>query len=878
MTNTEERVPNSDQEKVIDELDHNIILYASAGTGKTFTVAKRVSRIISSGRALPEEILCLTFTVKAADEMQEDILEYSGPDAKEVNVNTIHGFCYQLVREESKREGDLYTDPSVCDENDAKDHAETILKAMGLPESSAVFRARSVVNNFVGCIKHQRETRNIISSNEANDYQQTLSLLQKDDPRTYEKILTFYDPVAKRETEDPHFTSLMLKACGEFIFRYNEFLRQSNLLDFDDLICLAHRYLRDENRKSFWQSRYKYIIVDEMQDTSELEYDIIRHLVGDGNIMMCGDYFQTIYEWRGSNPDKILTDFTNEFRARRFMFAQNYRSTQLLTQATFGYLKNTYPDQVGTYCPPDIVTKAPDPGEKIQNVRLENPDVEAQWIYSYLEKAAITDPTRVCVMSRTNRYIAELYSRLSKISLTAPSHLRFFSVDQDTKFFRRAVVKDIMAFYNVLLNQSDSLSLARIGEKYARGIGKETISKLYRSGSVGLSPASMLEQDTYDFGDPYETLIQAFAASNVVIYDTETTGLDLAKDQMIQLSAVRLDASGNVIDTLDQMILPTVPISAGATRTHHQTMETIIAQGGIPARDALEKFSAFVKGAVLVGHNSLCFDSPLVRRQLFECGLPPLDILGEYDTLPISKQFLPKSENYKLDTLCQHFGITNQCAHNALGDITATGEVLTRLIQENIVPTTEYRKALVASLAPKFEKFDLFLKELQTALSKNDITGIFDTVVEKCNLKKKYNTETDQISLDDLRHALASLDTSFAEASLREFATDAALSGSQIDMLIKKLKKIPIITVHQSKGCEFDQVIIAGADSNNFPSFASVKGGNEPEEKRVFYVAISRAKQKLILTSTQVNDRGYQVYPSPYIANIPGKYVENRGK
>ena len=114
-----DRTPNREQQAVIDDLDRNLILFASAGTGKTFTVARRVQAVLASGRARPEEILCLTFTIRAADEMKNDILGYAGEAAKDVTVRTIHSFAYQMLREEYVRKPDFFSVPAVCDETEA---------------------------------------------------------------------------------------------------------------------------------------------------------------------------------------------------------------------------------------------------------------------------------------------------------------------------------------------------------------------------------------------------------------------------------------------------------------------------------------------------------------------------------------------------------------------------------------------------------------------------------------------------------------------------------------------------------------------------------------------------------------------------------------
>ena len=124
-----ERIPNNEQAQVVNNLADNIILFASAGTGKTFTVAKRVANILASKKAEPQEILCLTFTIKASKEMSEDILTYAGKNAKGVLVNTIHSFCYRILLEENKRTRKQYSYLSICDEVDEEEILRSILSS-----------------------------------------------------------------------------------------------------------------------------------------------------------------------------------------------------------------------------------------------------------------------------------------------------------------------------------------------------------------------------------------------------------------------------------------------------------------------------------------------------------------------------------------------------------------------------------------------------------------------------------------------------------------------------------------------------------------------------------------------------------------------------
>ena len=871
-----DRTPNREQQAVIDDLDRNIILFASAGTGKTFTVARRVQAVLASGRARPEEILCLTFTIRAADEMKNDILGYAGETAKDVTVRTIHSFAYQMLREEYVRKPDFFSVPAVCDETEAYEIACRVLEEMGLEKENPVLKNPVAVTGVTGALKQARELADLYGDDEAEDFRQAYLRLRAENPLRIRKLVTRWDYAEGREKADGPFAGLLEHRAGEFLHRYCAELRESSLLDFDDLICQTNRLMRDPDARAYWRGKYRYIVVDEMQDTSRLEYSMLRNLFPGNRVMMCGDFFQTIYQWRGSDPEKVLADYIREFGAVRYAFSRNYRSTRTLARASFGYLQRTWPGLAGRFCPAEVQIESTDPGEKILHVRAPDQDRAAEWIYETLLENRNAETAKMCVMCRTNGAIGNLYGRLQRLSAARneTERLRFFTVEKGVKLFRKPVIRDLMCFFRVLVNPTDSEAVRRLTERYVKNVGDIRIQRIREKGNLGISLVSYMDPDLYRCGDPYEPLLRAFRSGNVVVYDTETTGLDLEKDQAFQVSAIRLGPDGEPTETLDQMMIPTRPICAAAQATHHQTIETIRARGGVSLREGMENFRRFCDGAVLVGHNNLAFDSPLVRRMLRELGLPGMNIVREYDTLVLAHQLLPLSVNHKLGTLCEQFGIVNEAAHDALGDIRATGKLLSRFLTDRILPQTAARRAALEEFRPKFEKLFAFIQDLRTEyLEKNDVTGLARRAAETCKARAENRTEDSLFALDDLLYTVSQAETDDGPGFLLGLIRDAALSGSQIDLLLNKLKRIPIITVHQSKGCEFDTVIIADADDGSYPSYAAVQDGMEEEEKRLFYVAVSRAKKKLFLVSPRRNEtkNGFQREkpPSRFIRNIP---------
>ena len=965
--------PNDQQWEVIENLSDHILLYASAGTGKTFTVAHRVANILKSQKATAEQILCLTFTIKAANEMREDIARIVGGEADGVCVQTIHGFCYRLLREEERLRSARYAEPQIIDEVDEEELLESIYlqnasrwrveaalrradsktsvaeletlplqaldgkigwllkegfltrggewlptpkkevlqppkaacptcgRAYGQGETECeecgealqeiapfpviapprLFNKKSPLMSVMTWLKHARAEYGLFSEDGEADYLATWLRLKEDYPEKYASTLSYFTSTyggKRAEMQvDEEVERLLLTHAGALAVAYEKTLSDGNQLDFDDLILRVNEYLSDEETCLRYAKRYAYIVVDEMQDTSLTEYALLKRLFQGNNIMMCGDFFQTIYGWRGSAPEVVLEDFRNSFDAKVYAFSENYRATKALAEASFGYLRNTYPALMGKFFPAKMQVNSEDVGEKILCLGFDNPREEAAQIYAYVQKHRPQNPTDLCIMARSNGYIASLtsnFERLNAMQEKDEDKVRFFTVEKDHGFFKRSCVKDVLAVLKLLINPDDRISMERIASKYIRGVGAKTLQKLRECGEKGVSVNAFLGEDAIVGNDPYQSLIDGAKQGEIVVYDTETTGLDLSKDEAVQISAVRLNEEGEIVDTLDLFIEPTIPIEQGAYETHGFDLDYIRLHGGLTAKEGLERFSAFVKGAVLVGHNSHRFDSRLVRRQLKEQGLPPLCVQAEYDTLTIAKQLLPGLPDYKLSTLCAHYGIVNEAAHNALGDITATAAVLWKMLEEKLLPTAEARQELAKQYAPKFTKFFTFYKELCDLLAQDKVGEIASRIVERMRLKQYYPSEGDREALLDIVQTLQAAAVYDGESFLSAYLSDAALSGSQMDILLKKLQKIPVITVHQAKGCEFSTVILAGVSERFFPSALSKGTPQEEEEKKVFYVAITRAKERLIMTRVSKDyHTGKHIPVSPYFHAIPKEFV-----
>ena len=874
------RMPNAEQQAVIDDFSHNILLFASAGTGKTFTVAQKIARALREGRYRPEEILCLTFTVKACREMANDIVDYTQglAGAEEVYCNTIHGFCYHLLRNEARLAGGRAAEPPVCDEVDCEQILQEIILPHVLARSLPHDRPLTNVNLFhlVSAIKRYRVLYEL--PRQPGVWHTVFRLLREREPAAFEKLFAFR--YKGSYSVDRRLLHEMETHIDALITEYERYLQMEERLDYDDLIIGAWEALQEEPVRQRWLSRCRLLFVDEMQDTSLLEYKVLGRLFAENRIMMCGDYFQSIYGWRGAAPDAVLVDFEQRYQAKRYMLTRNYRATQMLTKACFGYLQNMFGDAVSHFYPPQPLAAQACSGEKIDLYTLPYPEAEADLIFDLLRRMPAKEREGVCILARSNRYIRLLYDcfRQRNAALPAGERLRFFTAGEDVNLFKRSEIKDILAYLRLVANPYDGVSLEWAVRRYLPAVTPYVRRKLREAGACGLSICSFLQQASYAQGDPYAPLLAAAEAGGapLVVFDTETTGLDLARDEVIQIAAARVDAAGNILAQMNRFIRPTRMVSSRAEQVHGYSNE-FLRHHGIAAQEALAEFRTFSAGAILVGHNSAAFDLAMIERALRENHLPPLAALAHYDTLPLVKMFYPELENHRLETLCQSFGIVNVRAHDAFSDVAATAAVLAHLLQNDLPRTAEKRQAIVTALLPRFRSFFAFYQELCRKLCEEGLFALTSCAVTEGGVRERYLAEPERLAaIDDLLEIVAVRAKTAQNqlAALYDLLLGASLSGGELDLLLRETHKIPMITVHQAKGCEFRTVFVAGVDEMNFPSYASQKSaGGEKDEQHLFYVALSRAREKLILTCSRngISLRGH-AYPqaeSPYLADIP---------
>ncbi|MBO3368254.1 3'-5' exonuclease [Clostridium perfringens] len=864
---------NEEQQKVVNEQKNNIILLASAGTGKTNTLAERVTSIIKNGNSKPSEILCITFTNKACKEMSDRVMKIVGGEAKDITIRTFHSFCFDVVRTYAKRNTDIFSDFTIFDEDDCR---EVISKLSYYYATSNLMATNMQIQKVIDFIKVERARIETLEDRVLDEYKTVI-----------DEIFKFREEKINQVCTNKGNLNLNLKNYIKFhghelVTLYDSRLRDDHALDFNDLIILTKELFKDEKVVRALKNKFKYINIDEVQDTSIIEYSIIEKLFEGNNVLICGDFFQTIYSWRGSDPEMIFNKFKEKYNPIEIVFSKNYRATKNLNKASLEFLNNAFSSKVSTMYKDGILAESKEDGEKILLKETRGLREEARFIFDYVNKLCKNgeDLKRVCVLTRDNNYNIGLSEELYQIGGYEGADFEFILVDQ-FKFFRRQEVKDILAFLKLIANRYDSLSLKRIVNRLPTGIGMRTLEAIesYKYKEVGIRLADYIDPLVLEYGEKFSLLINAFEKENIIVFDVESTGVDVTEDEIIQIAAIKLNKNGEVVDKFEKFLKNKKPVKD--SYYVHGFSDEMLQRIGEDKEKVLKEFVEYSKDFIIVGHN-VQYDINILCSELERNNLGKPKFKTFYDTLDIYRRFYPGNINYKLENLSNVYDTKHKPSHDAMDDIIATGELLVRAINEKIRETSMERMALMSKHLKAFTAISKKLNELfQIAESKRPYE-LVACVMNGFNIKSMYAGDENKEKLNRLRDLYALFrDLDDKSKGNRDALLDiiriTGLSNGELESLIinrTKKPRIPIITVHQAKGLEFDTVFLAGIQNNTFPSYMSIKEGNLAEEKRVFYVAITRAKKRLIITYNSQGKYGHRNEISQFINYIPKEFFK----
>ena len=429
---------NPEQREAVLHRDGPLLILAGAGSGKTRVICYRLAALIGGGHALPEQVLAVTFTNKAAEEMRGRVERLLGTTAPRLWVATFHAFCARLLRREGPHIG-LSRDFVIYDGVDQLNVVRQAMKELNIdpkivPPKSLLSRISHAKNRLESAEDVHRAGRSFAD----------------------EQLATVYE-------------------------RYARTLRESRALDFDDLLLESVRLFKEsDDTRSRYAERFHYVMVDEYQDTNRPQYLLVRYLAErHRNLCVVGDPDQSIYKWRGADLRNIL-DFEKDFPETTVVrLERNYRSTQVILDAASGLIahnrqrreKRLYTESGG--------------GEPIVFHRANDDLEEADFILGQLRGAG-GDAGRAAVLFRTNAQSRVIEEALGRAGIR-------YRVVGGVRFYERREVKDALAYLKLLLNPDDDVSLRRVINVPARGIGPGVMA-----GLEGIEPPPAHDAPLFD--------------------------------------------------------------------------------------------------------------------------------------------------------------------------------------------------------------------------------------------------------------------------------------------------------------------------------------------------------------------------------------------
>ena len=472
---------NKEQKEAVLYNDGPLLILAGAGSGKTKVLTTKVAYLIEEKNISPYEILAITFTNKAAKEMKDRLNLLIGDISRNIQVSTFHSFGLRLLRDNCNVLG-YDRNFVIMDSDDSLTVVKKILKDMDYDPK--VYNPRAIRNKISSC-----KNEMIM-------------------PRDYEKYaVSEYEKVVLKVYE-----------------KYEEKLRRNNSVDFDDLLILPIR-LFNENKEILekYQDRFKYVLIDEYQDTNEAQY-ILTKLISSKyrNITCVGDDSQSIYSFRGANYKNIL-NFEKDYKdAKTILLEQNYRSTKTILNAANDVIRNNKARKDKN------LWTANEEGEKIKYYRAYNERDEAQYTIRKIKELVARNVSYqdIAILYRTNAQSRTLEEEMLKENMP-------YRVVGSFYFYSRKEIKDLIAYLRLIHNPKDNVSLLRIINTPKRGIGLKTIENLTKK-------ADELNKSIYEVIDSSKELAFKEIIEKLRILKEDLTLTELI-DKVLDASGMRAE-------------------------------------------------------------------------------------------------------------------------------------------------------------------------------------------------------------------------------------------------------------------------------------------------------------------------------------------------
>lgn len=744
---------NPAQREAVLTTEGPLLVLAGAGSGKTRVLTFRIAHMLGDLGVKPWQVLAITFTNKAAAEMRERLTALIPSGTRGMWVCTFHAMCVRMLREDADLLG--YTGQfTIYDDDDSKRMVRDIMQALGIEQKQfPINMIRSKISS----------AKNAMIGPE--------DMLKSADSPNDKKAAQVYLELERR-------------------------LRAANAMDFDDLLVRTLELLRTRPEVlDKYQERFRYISVDEYQDTNHVQYEIANLLAAKyQNLMVVGDDDQSIYSWRGADITNIL-DFEQDFKnCKTVKLEQNYRSTGHILNAANAVVRHNSQRK------DKRLFTAEGDGEKIQAFQASDERDEGRWIAGEIEKlhAKGTSYDDIAVFYRTNaqsRILEDMFLRAG-----VP-----YKIVGGTRFFDRAEIRDVMAYLKMIVNPADEMSVKRVINTPRRGIGSTSIQKI-----------EQLARDNR---------CSFFQACEIACAET---GMFSAKVRNGLSSFVSLVREGRRMDGELKDVVEMIVDKTGL-------LQAFRAEGTMESESRAENIQEFLGVAAEFEETHEDIEGTLESlEELRAAGVADVPAGAEPEHVVVSVSAPEPGRSVPASSFEALVGARDAAGSNPLDGLAA--------------PALSPQDALAAAIAGN-------AYAAPTELSAG--------AVHAGEIERTYGPLTCK-ALPALMEWLA----------LR----------SDLDSLAGETHAITMMTIHSAKGLEFPAVFVAGMEEGIFPHVHDFGGSDDPgkleEERRLAYVAITRARKRLFLTyaatrrtygSTSANPR------SRFLNEIPFEDIEFSG-
>ena len=637
-----------------------------------------------------------------------------------------------------------------------------------------------------------------------------------------------------------------LDAANRLNDAYEKIKEDSSFIDFDDLLLLTYHYLVNHPTNIPMVS---WLQIDEVQDLNPLQWAIINKIstIESSHRIFFGDYEQAIFPFMGAKLEVL----DRVAKVSQIHFLQdNFRSPQYLLELYNTYAK-AWLDPKWKYEP---VSKNPTlkcPGAlSFREVVVQHEDGqystledEMDWI---VQKKLPKEPHESTALLVGTNAMADAFA--NKFDAIGVEYFKISGFD----LFRRKEIKDLMAFLSIIVNTEDRNAWMRNSHLYGKTKtlkdARIFINYLF---TIGLRPFDFVGEHRYkqNYLDDFLFLLKN---ERVVVFDTETTGLDTQNDDIIQIAAIEI-IQGKIGQSFEVFINTDRDLTE-SEKIHHITKD-YLNEHAISKTEALSQFVDFIDNDILVAHN-LQYDHDILNSNLQREKLSRLSVtIRSYDSIDLSKRLYPKLPSYKLEYLLEKLGIEGVNSHNALDDVKATVNLI--LTFENSIldytdareEFTEKHHAVFKNIKERFTPiYQAIAGHFTEKMPLKEVVSIvmgYMTDTLKCKTNETIYGELDKL----LRHMDRTCVLEDVFDSINKHIPEY-VKYKESDLVIGD-EKIIIATIHKAKGLEFANVIIPACTDDNFPSYFNKLAGEKDilESARLLYVAMTRTKKRLLITS-----------------------------